>query len=315
MDNFDLKKYLAEGRLFKENLVDFEGNDMYQEIKGDMKRYYKMDVSMDVIKDWADYYFPNRKDEDGIEYEFETSAREDFLDHLEDLKDSNASDEDKELQKQIDIQAKAARRITSRTRDLAMAKGLSMDDYFDSIDEGKLLKEEKYNGAIIRKGTSDKAKEDTKIVRQALKDKGIKFTNRGEFGMDFKNADLAQIKKVIAGAKVGEFIVSHDVDEGKLLKEQQEDILSFLKNNKAELIQVLAKKYGFDEDDIEDHSEYEIRPGYDFDGNEDLEIAGLGESGLDFSFNPEKVKDEYGDASEFIINVGGKKIYGLAYNM
>jgi hypothetical protein len=140
MDNFDLRKYLAEGRLLKENLVDFEGNDIYQEIKSDMKRYYKMDVSMDVIKDWADYYFPNRKDEDGIEYEFETSAREDFLDHLEDLKDSNASDEDKELQKQIDIQAKAARRITSRTRDLAMAKGLSMDDYFDSIDEGKILK-------------------------------------------------------------------------------------------------------------------------------------------------------------------------------
>ena len=84
--------------------------------------------------------------------------------------------------------------------------------YMD-LAEGKLLKEEKYSGAIIRKGTSDKAKEDTKIVRQALKDKGIKFTNRGEFGMDFKNADLAQIKKVIAGAKVGEFIVSHDVDE------------------------------------------------------------------------------------------------------
>ena len=134
----DLPK-LSEG-VIKEDLVDFEGNDMYQEIKGDMKRYYKMDVSMDVIKDWADDYFPNRKDEDGIEYEFETSAREDFLNHLEDLKDSNASDEDKELQKQVDIQAKSARRVTSRTRDLAMAKGLSMDDYFDSIAEGKLLK-------------------------------------------------------------------------------------------------------------------------------------------------------------------------------
>ena len=90
------------------------------------------------------------------------------------------------------------------------------------LAENKLLKEEKYSGAIIRKGTSDKAKEDTKIVRQALKDKGIKFTNRGEFGMDFKNADLAQIKKVIAGAKVGEFIVSHDVAENKLLKENEE---------------------------------------------------------------------------------------------
>ena len=129
------KNKINKEGVVKEDLVDFEGNDIYQEIKGDMKRYYKMDVSMDVIKDWADYYFPNRKDEDGIEYEFETSAREDFLNHLEDIKDSNASDEDKELQKQVDIQAKSSRRRTPRTRDLAMAKGLSMDDYFDSIDE------------------------------------------------------------------------------------------------------------------------------------------------------------------------------------
>ena len=134
VDLGSMQQAMAEG-VVKEDLVDFEGNDMYQEIKGDMKRYYKMDVSMDVIKDWADYYFPNRKDEDGIEYEFETSAREDFLNHLEDIKDSNASDEDKELQKQVDIQAKSSRRRTPRTRDLAMAKGLSMDDYFDSIDE------------------------------------------------------------------------------------------------------------------------------------------------------------------------------------
>ena len=82
------------------------------------------------------------------------------------------------------------------------------------LAEGKLLKEEKYSGAIIRKGSSDKAKEDTKIVRQALKKAGIKFTNRGEFGMNFKDADLAQIKKVIAGEKVGEFVVSRDVNEG-----------------------------------------------------------------------------------------------------
>ena len=42
-----------------------------------------MDVPMDVIKDWADDYFPNRYD-DKDDYEFETSSREDFLDHLED---------------------------------------------------------------------------------------------------------------------------------------------------------------------------------------------------------------------------------------
>ena len=170
MENFDLRKYLAEGKLLKEDLVDFEGNDMYQEIKGDMKRYYKMDVSMDVIKDWADYYFPNRKDEDGIEYEFETSAREDFLNHLEDIKDSNASDEDKELQKQVDIQAKSARRVTSRTRDLAMAKGLSMDDYFDSIDEGKLLKENAPGYDTRKQGEALPTLESVKAAYEAKND-------------------------------------------------------------------------------------------------------------------------------------------------
>ena len=107
-------------------------------------------------------------------------------------------------------------------RDEENTKDISVEDYpegdysgytkrddLPKLDEG-VIKEEKYSGAIIRKGSSDKAKEDTKIVRQALKKAGIKFTNRGEFGMDFKDADLAQIKKVIAGEKVGEFIVSRD---------------------------------------------------------------------------------------------------------
>ena len=102
--------------------------------------------------------------------------------------------------------------------------------------------------------------------------------------------------------------------EGRLLKEQQEDILSFLKNNKAELIQILANKFGWDEDDIEEESEREILQAGDSEGNEDHEIAGLGEGGLDFSFNPDKVKDEYGDASNFTIRVGGKTIYGIQYN-
>lgn len=95
------------------------------------------------------------------------------------------------------------------------AKGEYKSSGYGKLKENKILKEEKFSGAIIRKGTNDKAKEDTKIVRQALKDKGIKFTNRGEFGMDFKDADLAQIKKVIADAKVGEFIISRDADESK----------------------------------------------------------------------------------------------------
>jgi len=95
------------------------------------------------------------------------------------------------------------------------AKGEYKSSGYGKLKENKILKEEKYSGAIIRKGSSDKAKEDTKIVRQALKKAGIKFTPRKEFGMDFKDADLAQIKKVIADAKVGEFIISHDEDKSK----------------------------------------------------------------------------------------------------
>ena len=94
-------------------------------------------------------------------------------------------------------------------------KGKYKSSGYGNLKENKILKEAKFNGAIIRKGTSSKAKKDTKIIRQALKDKGIKFTNRGEFGMNFKDADLAQIKKVISGEKVGEFIVSRDEDKSK----------------------------------------------------------------------------------------------------
>jgi hypothetical protein len=188
------KNKINKEGVVKEDLVDFEGNDMYQEIKGDMKRYYKMDVSMDVIKDWADYYFPNRKDEDGIEYEFETSAREDFLNHLEDIKDSNASDEDKELQKQVDIQAKSSRRRTPRTRDLAMAKGLSMDDYFDSIDEN--------------------ARTDSENMTNSEKREMEKFNSMAEDSSKLKVSELkARIKEqILAELSLSEAEEEVDVD-------------------------------------------------------------------------------------------------------
>jgi hypothetical protein len=188
------KNKINKEGVVKEDLVDFEGNDIYQEIKGDMKRYYKMDVSMDVIKDWADYYFPNRKDEDGIEYEFETSAREDFLNHLEDIKDSNASDEDKELQKQVDIQAKSSRRRTPRTRDLAMAKGLSMDDYFDSIDEN--------------------ARTDSENMTNSEKREMEKFNSMAEDSSKLKVSELkARIKEqILAELSLSEAEEEVDVD-------------------------------------------------------------------------------------------------------
>jgi len=93
------------------------------------------------------------------------------------------------------------------------------------------------------------------------------------------------------------------------------DIISFLKSNKQELLDKLAKRFEWDEDDMEMMSEYEIGIGAGADGNEDEEIAGLGEAGLDFSFNPKKVKDTYGDASNFKLVIAGKPVYGISYNM
>ena len=109
MENFDLKKYLAEGKLLKEE-VDVLGNEFTQEIQDDMKMYYKMDVDMDDIKDWVNMYYigynseydegPGDVDYEGNEfgsedYEsekkelvFDTAEREDFYMHLNPEADS-----------------------------------------------------------------------------------------------------------------------------------------------------------------------------------------------------------------------------------
>ena len=163
------------------------------------------------------------------------------------------------------------------------------------LAEGRLLKEEKYSGAIIRKGTSDKAKEDTKIVRQALKDKGIKFTNRGEFGMDFKDADLAQIKKIIADAKVGEFIVSRDVNESKLLKENEEQGYTLYTTN----VEYDNGKTGYMYQLVNSEDKEENEIGFDqlyFD-DEDNRL----EMGVDFKdFDQGSYQEEEVDAEEAI---------------
>ncbi len=86
MDNFDLKKYLAEGRLFEEE-VDVLGNEFLQDIQDTMKMYYKMDVDMDDIKDWVNMYYIGYNseydnEEDKKELVFDTTEREDFYMHL-----------------------------------------------------------------------------------------------------------------------------------------------------------------------------------------------------------------------------------------
>ena len=106
MENFDLRKYLAEGKLLKEEEVDVLGNEFLQDIQDTMKMSYKMDVDMDDIKDWVKFYYigynseydegPGDVDYEGNEfgsedYEsekkelvFDTAEREDFLTYLED---------------------------------------------------------------------------------------------------------------------------------------------------------------------------------------------------------------------------------------
>jgi len=86
MDNFDLRKYLAEGRLLKEE-VDVLGNEFLQDIQDTMKMYYKMDVDMDDIKDWVNMYYIGYNseydnEEDKKELVFDTTEREDFYMHL-----------------------------------------------------------------------------------------------------------------------------------------------------------------------------------------------------------------------------------------
>jgi Tat protein secretion system quality control protein TatD with DNase activity len=93
------------------------------------------------------------------------------------------------------------------------------------------------------------------------------------------------------------------------------DIINFLKQNKQELLNQLAVEFNWDEDDIEYYSEQQIEMAADEDGYEDQEIAGLGEGGLDFSFNPKKVKDTYGDASNFKLTIAGKSVYGISYDI
>ena len=108
-DNFNYKKYLAEGKLLKEE-VDVLGNEFLQDIQDDMKMYYKMDVDMDDIKNWVNMYYigynseydegPGDVDYEGNEfgsedYEsekkelvFDTAEREDFYMHLNPEADS-----------------------------------------------------------------------------------------------------------------------------------------------------------------------------------------------------------------------------------
>ena len=88
MDNFNLKKYLAEGRLLRKMTIQ----DVYDDAQKQVKDIYDIDVPMNVVKQWADnYQFPysrevDPEDEDQyiLVYDFGTEERGDFMEWLKD---------------------------------------------------------------------------------------------------------------------------------------------------------------------------------------------------------------------------------------
>ena len=103
--------------------------------------------------------------------------------------------------------------------------------------------------------------------------------------------------------------------QSRLNENEEENIISFLKDHKQELIDQIAERWDLNEKEIEKYNSEEIVMGGNVDGDLDPEIAGFGEMGLDFSFNPSKVKDEYGDASDFTLTIAGKPVYAISYNV
>ena len=111
MKKSELRKIIKEeiSKVLREE-VDVLGDEFTQEIRDDMKMYYKMDVNMDDIKDWVNMYYigynseydegPGDVDYEGNEfgsedYEsekkelvFDTTEREDFYMYLNPEADS-----------------------------------------------------------------------------------------------------------------------------------------------------------------------------------------------------------------------------------
>jgi len=143
MDNFDYKKYLAEGKLLKEE-VDVLGNEFLQDIQSEMKRMYSMDVDMDDIKDWVQMYYigynseydegPGDVDYEGNEfgsedYEsekkelvFDTGEREDFYMYLkDDLAEGKLLKEDQLKNDILKNKAEVEKQLKTKLKDFKIA--------------------------------------------------------------------------------------------------------------------------------------------------------------------------------------------------
>ena len=104
--NDDERPDFSYDNLLKEEEIDVLGNEFLQDIQGEMKRMYSMDVDMDDIKDWVQMYYigynseydegPGDVDYEGNEFGsedfesekkelvFDTGEREDFYTYIED---------------------------------------------------------------------------------------------------------------------------------------------------------------------------------------------------------------------------------------
>ena len=102
--------------------------------------------------------------------------------------------------------------------------------------------------------------------------------------------------------------------QSRLNENEEENIISFLKDHKQELIDQIAERWDLNEKEIKKYNSEEIVMGGNVDGDLDPEIAGFGE-GLDLSFDPSKVEDQFGDAYNFTLTIAGKPVYAIAYNL
>ena len=87
MENFDLRKYLAENKLLKEEID-------YPSIKDEMKKIYDIDVDLDTIEDFVTSY----NDSEGMDI-FDTTEREDFYLYLKDFDQGSYQEEEIDVNK------------------------------------------------------------------------------------------------------------------------------------------------------------------------------------------------------------------------
>lgn len=113
---------------------------------------------------------------------------------------------------------------------------------------------------------------------------------------------------------MGNFDLKKYLAEGRIFKEQQENIVDFLKQNFDEF-KYSIRDYADEEDITPDALVTGAYLEADGEPIESDQVAHLQDLGLDFSFDRQYVEsfDEEG-SSEFEIEIDGKTIYGLAYN-